>query len=154
MAREKVFSLRYPLKGFASYLGQRHGPHFGNFVNSLHEMANDMELVKDNHGLTTILINDINVVLPHVATNTFNGGSAFFAPPFEESAQGFFVSVGSTPYEPLSHYLFLAWIKVQYPNAFTDMISTTCSELFEMNSSMEKPGLKPIFLASGENKAS
>lgn len=91
-----------PFKFFAPCFGQCIGLHFSDLINRLHEMANNMELVKHNHGLATILMNNIDVVLPHVTTDTLDSGGAFFSPPFEESAKGVFVSVSTTPYEPFS----------------------------------------------------
>ena len=87
-------------KGTGSGLSQRIGLHFANFINGFDEMANDVELVKHDHSITATLMNDIDVVLPHVTAHTLNGGRAFFAPPLKESPKRIFIPVGSTPYEP------------------------------------------------------
>jgi hypothetical protein len=91
-----------PFEGFTARLGQCLGLHFAHLVNSLHEMANDMEFIKHDHSLPAILMDDIDIVLPHVAADSLNGGSAFLAPPLKESTQGVFVPMSTTPDEPFS----------------------------------------------------
>jgi len=91
-----------PFEGFTARLGQGIGLHFSDRVNGLHEMANDMEFVKDDHGFSAALMDDIDLVLPHVTAHALNGGSAFLAPPREESTQGVFVPMGTTSYESFS----------------------------------------------------
>jgi hypothetical protein len=91
-----------PFEGFTARLGQGLGLHFSHRVNSLHEMANDMEFIKHDHGLAAALMNDIDVVLPHVTADALNGGRAFLAPPLKESTQGVFVPMSTAPDEPFS----------------------------------------------------
>jgi len=91
-----------PFEGFTAHLGQGLGLHFAHLVNSLHEMANDMEFIKHGHGIAAILMNDIDVVLPHVTTDSLNSGSACVAPPLKEPPQGVLIPVSATPYEAFS----------------------------------------------------
>jgi len=44
-----------------------------------------MKLVEDNHRLSTVLIDHIDVVLPHVAAYTLNSSGALLSPPCEKS---------------------------------------------------------------------
>jgi len=91
-----------PFQDFTACLGQGPGLHFSDRVNGLHEMANDMEFIKDYHGLSAALMDDIDIVLPHVTAHALNGSSTFLAPPLKESTQGVFVPMGATPYESFS----------------------------------------------------
>jgi hypothetical protein len=84
---------------FVVYLGQGFGFHFSDLIDCLHQMTNDMKLVEDNYCFAAILLDDIDIVLPHIAAHTFNGGSALCAPPLKESTQRIFVPMGASPDE-------------------------------------------------------
>ena len=64
-----------PFQHITAYLSQCLGFHLPYFVNGIHKVADDVEFIKDNHSLPTILVNDIDIVLPHITTHTLNGCS-------------------------------------------------------------------------------
>ncbi len=63
-------------------------------------MTDDMRLIEDNNRLITILLDDINIVLPLVTADTHNGSGSLLAPPLKEAAQGVFISMSTAPDEP------------------------------------------------------
>jgi hypothetical protein len=91
-----------PFELFTARLGQCLGLHFAHLVNRLHEMANDMKFVEYDHRFVAPLMNDIDVVLPHVTTDSLDSGRAFFSPPLKKPSQGVFIPMGTAPYEPFS----------------------------------------------------
>jgi hypothetical protein len=75
--------------------------HPSDLVNGLQQVADNMELVEDDHLLPTALLDDIDIVLPHVAAHPLDGSCALFSPPLKEPPQGILIPVGASPYKPL-----------------------------------------------------
>jgi len=112
-----------PFEGFTARLGQCLDLHLSDRVNSLHEMANDMEFIKHDHGLSAALMDDIDVVLPHVTADSLNGGYAFFSPPCKEPSKRVFVSMGTTPDQSFSLQIIdIRMVSVAFLSA--DLIDT------------------------------
>jgi len=65
-------------------------------------MTDNMELIKHDYCFTTVLMNNIDIVLPHITADTYDGICAFLAPPSKESTKRILVSVGATPNESFS----------------------------------------------------
>ena len=89
-----------PFKVSTASLCQYRGLHLAHLVNRLHEMTGNVKFVEYDHGFPAILVDDIDVVLPHVATHSLDSGRAIFPPPLEKPSQGVFIPVSATPYEP------------------------------------------------------
>jgi hypothetical protein len=63
-------------------------------------MTNDMKFIEHNDRFTTVLPDDIDVALPHIAAHTLDGSSALCAPPLKESAERVLIPVGASPDKP------------------------------------------------------
>jgi len=124
---------------FTAPLGQGLGFYFAHHVNGLHEMANDMDCVKDDHCFSALLVDDIDGVLPHVATESIECGTAFFAPPLTEPAKGVLIAVSAAPYTPFPFQIIARGMVRRSPNS-ADLINADepvylvalpCSPLFK-----------------------
>ena len=86
---EKLYALVFELSGFF----------LANLVHSVHEMADNMELVKDKQGLGKTSLDHLYVRSPHVAAYGINRISDLVTQFLEELLQGLRLSIFSRPQE-------------------------------------------------------